>query len=161
MQALKSLVLYKRHVASCPVNELDIPPRARRYYMDCSCPIWIVGRTPRGHLVPRQSTGESDLKAAEAQRAIIIEKSNALARQDAVRDQADMIFGPTISECAEKYLASRKHELAEKTFGQHRLLLGRLEQYCRDRGVIYARDLTVDLLETCRHPDSALHPGFS
>lgn len=147
MQALKYLVLYKRHTASCLVNEMDIPARAKRYYMECPCPIWIVGRT-QGHLVPRQSTGESDLKAAEAQRAIIIEKSKAIAREEAVKAQADSVFGPTIAECSEKYLASRKHELGEKTYGQHKLLLDRLEQFCRERGAVYARNLSVDLLET-------------
>jgi hypothetical protein len=83
--ALKHLVLYKRHTTSCRVNKMDIPADAKRYYMDCPCPIWIVGRTAQGHLVPRQSTGESDLKAAETQRAVIIEKSKAIAREEAVK----------------------------------------------------------------------------
>lgn len=53
-----------------------------------------------------------------------------------------------MTECIEKYLASRQHELAEKTIGQHRLLLDRLMKFCELHSTIYMRDLTVDLLET-------------
>src|SRR6266704_2641473 len=87
--------------------------------MECGCPIWIVGRTPRGDLVPRQSTGFSDLKQAEAVRASLI-----------ARTKGETVHGPTIAECAEKYIASRRHELGEKTVGQHRLLLDRLTRFC-------------------------------
>jgi integrase/recombinase XerD len=47
-----------------------------------------------------------------------------------------------------EYLASRRHELGEKTVGQHRLLLGRLATFCEDRDAPYMHNLTVDLLET-------------
>ena len=60
----------------------------------------------------------------------------------------ETVHGPTVAECAEKYLASRRHELGEKTVGQHRLLLGRLATFCEDRDAPYMHNLTVDLLET-------------
>jgi len=68
-QATKSLILYKRHLPTCPVHKSRIPRAKRRFWMDCDCPIWIHGRTPTGDLVPRQSTRFSDLKKAEALRA--------------------------------------------------------------------------------------------
>ena len=68
-QALKILVLYKRHLQSCPIHKSRVPRSKRRFWMDCDCPIWIHGRTPTGDIVPRQSTQFSDLKRAEALRA--------------------------------------------------------------------------------------------
>jgi len=52
------------------------------------------------------------------------------------------------SASIEKYLASRQHELGEKTYGQTKLLLGRLKDYCERQGVYFARELKVDLRET-------------
>jgi hypothetical protein len=136
-QANQTVVLYKRHNPTCKVHKTRLPHAARRFWMECSCPIWIVGRTPRGDVVPRQSTGFSDLKQAEAVRASLIAQ---------IKDET--VHGPTVAECAEKYLASRRHELGEKTVGQHRLLLGRLATFCEDRDAPYMHNLTVDLLET-------------
>ena len=136
-QANQTIVLYKRHNPGCQVHKTRLPHATRRFWMDCSCPIWIVGRTPRGDIVPRQSTGFSDLKQAEAVRASLITQA-----------KDETVHGPTVAECAEKYLASRRHELSEKTLGQHRLLLDRLIKFCESRHVLYMRNLSVDLLET-------------
>ena len=94
--------------------------------MECDCPIWIVGRTPRGDIVPRRSTGFSDLKQAEAVRASLIAQA-----------KDETTHGPTIAECAERYVASRRHELGEKTIGQHRVLLDRLTKFCDARHAPY------------------------
>ena len=105
---------------------------------------------PTGDLVPRQSTGCTELKKAEAVRAAHM---THYARQA----KANAIQGPTLAECAEKYLAARRHELGEKTIGQHKLLLDRLQTFCDARGALYMSDLTVDLLETFKtegFPDS-------
>ncbi len=136
-QANDTLLLYKRHTPNCPVHKTRLPLAARRFWMECGCPIWLVGRTPKGDVVPRQSTGYSELAQAEAVRASLL----AQAKDESIQ-------GPTIEECVEKYLASRRHELGEKTLGQHRLLLNRLTKFCEGRKVPYIRNLTVDLLET-------------
>ncbi|MGA7412521.1 MAG: tyrosine-type recombinase/integrase [Bryobacteraceae bacterium] len=109
--------------------------------MDCGCQIWIFGRTPTGEIFPRQATGCTGLKEAEALR-------ESLIAQYAKEAKRDTVYGPTIGECAQKYLASRRHELGEKTIGQHQLLLDRLERFCAAQGVVYMRDLSVDILET-------------
>jgi len=136
-QANQTIVLYKRHNPNCKVHRTRLPHAARRFWMECGCPIWIVGRTPRGDLVPRQSTGFCDLKQAEAVRASLIAQT-----------KDEKVHGPTIAECAKKYIASRRHELGEKTIGQHQLLLDRLTKFCEGRHALYMRNLTVDLLET-------------
>jgi len=64
--------------------------------------------------------------------------------QVAVQSGADPALGPTIAECSERYLEARKHELRRKAYGQHKLLLERLQEFCKRNGVIYAKLLTVD-----------------
>jgi integrase len=64
------------------------------------------------------------------------------------QSQTEVVRGPRISDCIAKYLESRQHELSEKTYGHHDLLLSRLNAYCERQGVYFMRELTVDLLET-------------
>ncbi len=59
--------------------------------MDCDCQIWIVGRIPTGEVVPRQPTGCTDIKQAEAVRAAHI-------AHFAKEAKADAVHGPTIAE---------------------------------------------------------------
>lgn len=103
--------------------------------MNCECPIWMYGWVG-AELLPRQSTGFTDLAEAEALRASLTAEGKNSA-----------VHGPTIAECIDKYLASRAHELGPKTQQQHRLLLGRLESYCEKHRAFHMKDLTVDLLE--------------
>ena len=131
-----ALTLYRRHTASCPVGKSKISARAKRAAMGCDCPIWMYGRTGNT-LVPRQSTGFTDLPDAEAMRDALIAQS-----------KNENVHGPQIGECIEKYLASRKHELGEKTYGQTKLLLGRLREYCEKRNIHFTREINVDVLET-------------
>jgi hypothetical protein len=105
--------------------------------MNCECPIWIHGRTPDGDIVPRQSTQSSDLKRAEALRASLVAQVHT-----------DSVTGPPVSECAEKYLATREQDLDPRTLGQHRLALERLARFLEAQNVVHIRELTVDHLET-------------
>jgi integrase/recombinase XerD len=129
------LTLYRRHLKSCKVLKLKISARAKRLYIECECPIWMYGRTEKV-MVPRQSTGTSDLKVAEAQRLALI-----------ANGKDENVHGPTLDDCIERYLASRTHELHEKTLEHHQLLLSRLKGYASTRGVFHIQALTVDLLE--------------
>ena len=130
------LTLYRRHTTACPISRSKLSARAKRAAMGCDCPIWMYGRTGDS-LVPRQSTGFTDLAEAEAMRDALVAQS-----------KSEAVHGPKIAECITKYLASRKHELGEKTHGHHALLLGRLQAYCEKRNVHFMKQLTVDLLET-------------
>ena len=136
-QAIKSLVLYKRHLQSCPIHKSRVPRSKRRFWMDCDCPIWIHGRTPTGDIVPRQSTRFSDLKRAEALRASLM-----------AQVQTDSVTGPPFSECIEKYLATREQDLDARTLNQHRLALERLERFLEAQNVVHIGGMTVDHLET-------------
>src|SRR5690349_12655102 len=118
MQPHKRLLLYKRHRPDCDVHGLGLNPAAARQYMNCECAIWVVGRTPEGHLVPRQTTGAKNMEDAAAQIKLILAKSAAVTRAEAIKDGDESVHGPTVAECAEAYLESRRHELSDKTYGQ-------------------------------------------
>jgi integrase len=105
--------------------------------MDCECPIWIYGRTPAGDIVPRQSTQFADLKRAEALRASLM-----------AQVQTDSVTGPPLSECVEKYLATREQDLDPRTLNQHRLALERLQRFLGAQNVVHIREINVDHLET-------------
>jgi integrase/recombinase XerD len=136
-QAIKSLVLYKRHLQGCTIHNSRVPRSKRRFWMDCDCPIWIHGRTPTGDIVPRQSTQFSDLKRAEALRASLM-----------AQVQTESMTGPPLSECIEKYLATREQDIDARTLNQHRLALERLQRFLEAQNIIHIREITVDHLET-------------
>ena len=136
MPAARAPHLFRRHSPACKVHRLKLPARYKAAFMDCDCPIWAAGRTATAEL-PRQSLGTRDLKTGEAILAALLSTDK--------KKHAD---GPTIDECIEKYLASQKHELGEKTHGQYKLHLARLRDYCERQGVYSIRELNVDLLET-------------
>ena len=65
------------------------------------------------------------------------------------KDQA--VHGPRIQDCVDRFIASRKHELGDKTVGHYKLLLGRLVTYCEKRGVHFMRELRrARCKKTCR-----------
>jgi hypothetical protein len=59
-----SITIYRRHLKKCDVHKLGLPASALRSYIECECPIWMVGRTDSS-ILPRQSTGLTNMKAAE------------------------------------------------------------------------------------------------
>jgi hypothetical protein len=129
------LTLYRRHAERCPVHESKVSPRAKRKYMDCDCPLWVYGNTETTH-VPRQSTGTSVLAVAEAQRKALLKNG-----------QDQKVHGPRVDDCIERFIASRKEELGEKTAASYRFQLDRLRAYCTSHGAHFMRELSVDLLE--------------
>jgi site-specific recombinase XerD len=62
------------------------------------------------------------------------------------RDQ--QVHGPRIKDCADRYLASRTHEITDRTRRQYEVLLSRFRGFCELRGAYFMRELTVDLIET-------------
>jgi Phage integrase SAM-like domain len=134
-QAQTTLTLFKQHFnKQCPAYTLKLPARNRRFYFECPCPFWIVGRTPAGDVVPRQAIGTSDPKKAEAYRQSLLEKKGPESS------------GASIEECARVYVESRR-DIGAKTRRQYELVLEWLRVYCLSRGVVNAADMTVDLME--------------
>jgi integrase len=85
--------------------------------------------------VPRQSTGTSDIKVAQAIRAKAIAHS-----------QDEVVHGPRLADCIRRYLDSRD-DISPETKSQYSLVLRRLEKFASDRVIHFIRELTVDALE--------------
>jgi integrase len=129
------LTLYRRHKKECVVHKTGLSPRAKRRYVDCACPIWIYGHTDTESF-PRRSTGFTDWALAEAARQSLLKKN-----------QDQVVHGPRIDDCIERFIDGRTHELVDKSAAMYRFQLERLRVFCASRGVHHMKDLTVDLLE--------------
>ena len=103
--------------------------------MACECPIWVYG-THDNQQFNRQSLGTTRLEEAQA----AIDKITKTTQTDP--------DSPTISGCIAKFLPSHQAHIGQATLGIYERVLGRFEVWCRDRGVVLMKDLTVDLLET-------------
>ena len=134
------LKLYRYHSADCKEKLLaqGLPSSAHVEYKDCNCVIWIKGRTDTGY-TPRRSTGYRDWKMAEA----YIRSLDAESKDTSVH-------GPTLANCVERYLDSRKAEMGRKAHNQYRLVLDWLKDWCHQRGCLHIEQLTVDLCEDFR-----------
>ena len=128
--------LYRRHSPTARSTS-KISARSKRACHGLRLPDLDVWAHRETAIVPRQSTGLTDLQAAEAIRAALIATA-----------KSETAHGPTISECIEKYLASRQHELGEKTYGQTNYSSADSRITANAEGVYFIRELNVDLLET-------------
>jgi hypothetical protein len=77
-----------------------------------------------------------------------LKKAEALRASLMAQVQADSITGPPISECIEKYLATREQDLNARTLAQHRLALERLQRFLEAQNVAHMGHVTIDHLET-------------
>lgn len=129
------IMIYRRHAIDCTVHKLKLTSRAKRFYQDCQCKIWLAGTTDTERY-PRQATGLTDWKAAEAH------VRSLLAR---AKDTA--VHGETIADCIQHFLDSHTENVGDRTLAQHRLTLGRLEKFAHSRNKFFMRELDVNLLE--------------
>jgi site-specific recombinase XerD len=77
-----------------------------------------------------------------------LKKAEALRASLMAQVRGDSITGPPISECIEKYLATREQDLNARTLAQHRLALDRLQRFLEAQNVAHMGHVTVDHLET-------------
>jgi integrase len=96
--------------------------------------IWICGRTDT-IIVPRHSTGTTDMAVAEAKRAKLLAKG-----------QDEAVHGLRLADAVQKYIASRD-DIAADTRVHYVLALKWLEDFCAKRSIYFIRQLTVDLVE--------------
>lgn len=141
MKPLQGVVLYKRHSRTCLISKLDIPGRDKRYQMDCECVVWVTGRTPDGQPIARQSTGQTTCELAE--RVV-----NAKLARLAATSEPHEDHGFTVAQCIEKFIESRSQAVGERTIGQFRVALGRLQTYLERQGIRYMLDVKADHLES-------------
>lgn len=151
MEAHNSLVLFKRHTNSCAVHKLRMPAARRRYWMDCKCPVWVVGRTPDGKEVPRQSTYCTDAASASAYLTTRLNISIPETAESGLR----------LDNCIARYIETKRPpEFSLTTYRHNVTWLGSLQKFCESRGVLHIRQLNVDLIEDFKksigHSDSTI-----
>jgi integrase/recombinase XerD len=140
------LTIYRRHLRTC---KHDRKPRRDAWSQKCSCPIWVQGSLGGEYL--RRSL---DLVSWEA-------------AQDRVRGwEASGEVGvvkstiPSISEAVDRFFQDAKARgLAEATIGKLTVLLRKqLLHWCRSKGYVSLKQLTVDQLTQFRAtwPDSPI-----
>ena len=95
----------------------------------------MCGKTDKVE-VPRQSTGTTDMKVAEAQRQELVAAS-----------KDEKVHGKPLVAAIEEYLESRRDEVSEDTLNQMESTLTRFKDYCFGRSVHSANELTVDVVE--------------
>jgi hypothetical protein len=49
------IMIYRRHAIDCKVHKLNLTTRAKRFYQDCECKIWLIGTTDTERY-PRRAT---------------------------------------------------------------------------------------------------------
>jgi integrase len=135
MHTRTPLYLYRYHSGDCIVHTLGLTKKARKFYRDCDCPIWITGTTDDGAYQRRTTTGHRDWAAAEAE-----------LRSLQAHGKDITVHGPTIEDCAQRFLDGHAENIGDKAGGQHRLTLERLRAYCESQGVYHMSGLTYDLL---------------
>jgi integrase/recombinase XerD len=118
---------------------MNLGAEAEKFFFECDCVIHASGRSG-SIILPRLSTGQRNLKDAEAVVA-------ATLRQHTNSVQATSANGLTLAECIAKFIRGLAPFLKPKTIGQHKLVIGRLQDFCAKQGVLYMRELSVDLLE--------------
>ena len=106
--------------------------------MDCDClpDLREYRKQPAASLV-REAPESNIIAVVEAQRQTLLKNG-----------QDQKVHGPRLDDCIERFSASRKEELGEKTAAGLSSLLDRLRAYCVTRGVHFMRmNWSVDLLE--------------
>src|SRR5271168_1053740 len=129
------LHLYRYHADDCTVHTLGLTKKAKKKFKDCDCPIWITGTTDAGTYYPRTTTGHRDWAAAEAE-----------LRSMQAQGKDIKVHGPTIEDCAQRFLDGHEEKVGDKAKAHHKLTLDRLQAYCKGRGVYHMSELTYDLL---------------
>jgi hypothetical protein len=128
--------LYRYHSDDCIVHTLGLATKAKKLFKDCDCPIWITGTADDGTYYSRTTTGHRDWAAAEAE-----------LRSMQAHGKDITVHGPTIEDCATRFLDGHEEKVGDKAKGHHKLTLDRLQAYCKSRGVYHMSGLTYDLLE--------------
>lgn len=122
------LTIYRRHEKSCPHRSR----RERR----CGCVIWMDFSTPSGERIWK-SLGLRDWQAAQ-RRAREIEA-------DGLTPSGSVV---TIQNAVDGFLKDTAQHIESTTLKQYRIVLGKLNKFCKERGYVLLRQLgTVELRE--------------
>ena len=125
------LNIYRRHIRRCPHDSRD----SQR----CLCPIWCdwVTNTRGGRSVRVQkSLGIRDWQAAQ------------LKARDMEADGVDAYMAGehdvlTVQKATDDFETDAKNNIKDSTLKQYKILLSRLNQFCKERGIVFLKQLGV------------------
>jgi site-specific recombinase XerD len=125
------LNIYRRHIRKCPNDTRDA--------QKCRCPIWVdwVASTRGGRSVRVQkSLGVRDWQAAQ------------LRVRDMEADGVDAYMAGgqdalTIKKATDDFEVDVKNNIKSSTLKQYKILLTRLNDFCKARGIVFLKQLGV------------------
>jgi site-specific recombinase XerD len=120
------LNIYRRHVRRCPNDSRDS--------LRCQCPIWMDWT--QGSTRLQKSLGIRDWQAAQ-RRARDMEADGIDAYLTG--DQSAL----TIQKATDDFQADAKNIIQASTLKQYRILLARLNAYCKQHGYVFLKQLGV------------------
>lgn len=141
---------YRRHTTKC-IKKYDQHDRSHN---GCKCMIYVEGRLNRGSEYLKQSTGTRNW---ERVRQMIVAAENrgswqasaslpalSVGEQTAAdeKSRAQTVTG-AIGCFLEEAVSEKGRNLAPATFGKYKTLLGRLREFCADRGLIALNEITL------------------
>jgi hypothetical protein len=135
-----SMIVWRRHVAPCESTDRTDPR--------CGCPIYQEYRVNRKRF-------RRTLKTTNWQKAL------ADARQKEMGGFKDNPKSPSIEQACDKYLEDAKaRELREPTLYKFRLLFRQLQEFAKDKGLVFVSDFNLDNLRQFRAswPNKRIRP---
>jgi len=125
------MIVWRRHVAPCESTDRTDPR--------CGCPIYQEYRVNRKRF-------RRTLKTTNWQKAL------ADARQKELAGFKDNSKSPTIEQACDKYLEDAKaRELREPTLYKFRLLFRQLQEFAKEKGLVFVSDFNLDNLREFRN----------
>lgn len=140
------LNLYRRHLKKCPNDTRDS--------LRCQCPIWIdwASSSRAGRRIRLQkSLGLRDWQAGQ------------LKARDMEADGIDAYMAGkhdalTVQKAIDDFLIDAKNNVEPPTIKLYRILLSRLNTYCKERGLIFLRQLDVVAVRDFRNSWTTYSP---
>jgi site-specific recombinase XerD len=117
------LTLFRRHTRKCPNDSRD--------NLRCACPIHIDWTLPTGERI-QKSLGIRDWQAAQ-RRARDMEAEGITAINEAV----------TVQKATADFIADAKTIIKSTTIRQYKFLFARLNEYCKQHGYVFLKQLGV------------------
>jgi site-specific recombinase XerD len=135
------LKLYRRHVRKCPNDSRD--------NLRCRCPIWMDWT--QGSTRLQKSLDIRDWQAAQ-RRARDMEADGIDAYL--TRDSAAL----TVQKATDDFEADAKNNIQTSTLKQYKILFSRLNDYCKQHGYIFLKQLGVVQVREFRNSWSTYSP---
>jgi site-specific recombinase XerD len=117
------LNLWRRHTRKCPHDS--------REALKCQCPIWIDWTTTSGERI-RKPLGLRDWQAAQ-RRARDMEAGGITTAGEAI----------TVQKATDAFQTDAKNNIQASTLKQYRIILARLNAYCKQHGFVFLKQLGV------------------